>query len=793
MKLLIGKIYRGQGAAYIECVVKGVTDRFKVGFSVESETGVALPMASYKMDSDRYVIATPLLETAQVVILAEISDEKGATVFCRHKLLRRGQIKWASRFNYKLNAKDAIFYRDIEKFTFSNQIHINPLACHWMERGSEIIVKGVVCTPATDSKFLLELVDAYGVRVEEFNPYIGKPSLVNNDGVRRVETPFTVRVDKQSTCCLVARGKESRSAFMCFDKASRDYYRTVLEPDGFYALAKPGRWDEYYRGRMRKFEHADPRDYQVVGGPLFSVVVPLYNTPVELFREMVDSVTSQLYEKWELILVNSTPDNSALCQTIDQIADNRVRVIELAANSGISANTNVGVEAARGDYVVFFDHDDVLSPLALFRYAKKISECSDIDVLYCDEDNLSEDGLFCNPQFKSDFNIDLLRCHNYITHLLTVRTSLAKRFPLCSEYDGAQDYDLVLKLTEVTNKFAHIPEVLYHWRMSDTSTAKNASNKSYAQDAGIGALRAHLLRLDISATVEEMDVPFHYRTTYSIKGEPLVSVLIPNKDNPLMLSRCINSLVEKTDYTNIEVIVIENNSTDSETFKCYSDLERRYQCVRVVTWQDCFNYSQINNYGARFASGEYLLLLNNDVEVKNSSWLSSMLGICQRDDVGAVGAKLLYPDETVQHAGVCMAYCPNLTEMGGPVHIFNHLDGGDYGYMWRAVMTQDVSAVTGACLLTKRSVFHEVGGLSEEFAVAYNDIDYCLKVRDMGLNVVFDAGAVLYHYESLSRGSDKAPEKVNRFISEQGKLRAKWPEYYSEGDPYYSKYALGGW
>lgn len=792
MNMSIGKVYRGQGAAYIECLIDKVTKGHTPTFTVKSETGIILPMAVYRMEDDRYVVATPLLETTQVIILVEIADEEGSVVFHARKALRRAQIKWASRYNYIFNAKDAIYYRDIEKFTYSNQVHINPLVCHWVERRGEIIVKGVVCTPAADSEFSFELVDAVGKKDESFSPYIGKSSLVDDDGVHRVETPFTVRVDSQSTSCLVAKGnKGSRSAFMCFDQPSRDYYRTVLEPDGFYALANPNRWDGYYRKRMRKFEHANPMDYQVPEGPFFSVVVPLYNTPIEFFKEMVDSVLSQLYEKWELILVNSTPENVALRQSIGQIRDKRVRVVELPENRGISANTNAGIEAAKGDYVVFLDHDDLLSPLALFRYAKKISECSDIDVIYCDEDNLSEDGSFCNPQFKSDFNVDLLRCHNYITHLLAVRLSLARHFPLSSDYDGAQDYDFVLKLSEVTSKFVHIPEVLYHWRMSDASTAKNADSKSYAQDAGIEALRAHILRSGISAEVEETEIPFHYRTTYCVKNDPLVSILIPNKDNPRMLSRCIKSLIEQTDYTNVEIIIIENNSTDSETFECYSELERRYQCVKVVIWEDYFNYSRINNFGAEFATGEYLLLLNNDVEVKNPSWLSSMLGICQRDDVGVVGAKLLYPDETVQHAGVCMMHCPNLTEMGGPVHIFNHLDGDDYGYMWRAVMTQDVSAVTGACLLTKKSVFFEVGGLSEEFAVAYNDIDYCLKVRDLGLSVVYDAEAVLYHHESLSRGSDKAPERVNRFISEQGKLRAKWPKYYSEGDPYYSKYALG--
>lgn len=792
MKLQIGKICRGTGIAYIECRVLNVAKGNIIRFSAKSEAAVELPVAVYKLNKDvsTYVLATPLLETRRVDVNVEEIDKARRVVSSAERRFSRFFIKWASRFNYRFFRVDSLSMRDIEKSVYSNQIHINLLVCHWPDHGNEIIVKGVVCTPIADRNVDLRVLNARGTEVKDIKLYRGSTVMTNSDGVVRKEVSFTARIPRDETVCLVARGEEgTRTAFTCFDEPSRNYYRSTLEPR-YYPLADPNGWDAVFRNKMQKFEHESPDDYKVEGGPLFSIVVPLYHTPVNLFNEMVDSVLSQLYQNWELILVNSTPGDAELAAAIARLDDNRIRVIKLETNGGISFNTNKGTEAAQGDYVVFFDHDDLLSPIALFRYAKEITANPEIDALYCDEDNLSEDGAFCNPHFKSVFNIDLLRCHNFITHLVAVRSSLVRQLPLRSEYDGAQDYDFLLRLSELTDKIVHVPEVLYHWRMSDRSTAKNAGNKSYAQDAGIAALRAHLERCGLSAVVEETVTPFIYRTRYEVVDSPLVSVIIPNKDNAAVLARCLSSLTRITDYHNFEVIVVENNSTEAETFAFYREAEKRYPFVRVLTWEGPFNYSAINNFGSQYASGDFFLLLNNDIEIQSPTWLQSMLGICQRKDVGVVGAKLLYPDNTIQHAGVTMVHCPHLVEMGGPVHIFNHFDKDDQGYMWRAQLTQDVSAVTGACLLTKASVFRQVGGLTEDFAVAYNDIDYCLKVAENGFRVVYDAEAVLYHYESLSRGSDFAPDKVNRFVSEQGKLRAKWPRYYSEGDPFYSKYAL---
>ena len=794
MRLSINKMCRGQGVAYLLAKVSGARET-KKDFSAQSERGVALPLESYRISIDGdvayFVLATPLLDTKDVVVCAKEVDAAGNVVCEKTRAFSRGRIKWSSRLFYKLDSEQAHHLRDIDRFTYSNQIHINPLYCTLAKETNELVVKGVICCPDGETSPTLRLLGYDGEEVGSFCPYLQRPQRTTYEGVPRIETSFTVRIpDDGKTYCLVADGSDGcRSGFMCFDLPSRGYYSYKHIPQ-YYRLADFDRWEPFVKERARRFELARPEDYSVENGPVFSLVVPLYHTPVRFFREMVDSVLCQLYQKWELVLVNSTPDDAALAKEISGLDDPRIKVVALESNLGIAANTNAGIDAASGDYIAFFDHDDVLDKLLLFRYAQAIAEDPSTDALYCDEDFLTEDGNYINPHFKSDLNIDLLRCHNYITHLLAVRVIYAKSLRLRSEFDGAQDYDFLLRLVERTQNFVHVHEVLYHWRMSDSSTAKDSGNKSYAAEAGLRALREHVGRAGLSATVDHAPFSCFYRTSYHVEGSPLVSIVIPNKDSVEVLSRCLESIEEKTTYKNYEIVVVENNSEEDATFEFYRTAEQRYGRLRVVRWPAEFNYSKINNFGVEQARGDYILLLNNDVEVISPSWLESMLGFCQREDVGAVGARLLYPDNTVQHAGVGMIYCKNRGEMGGPVHVFCHLDRSDPGYMNRAVISQDVTIVTGACLMTKRSVYEELGGLTERYSVAYNDVDFCLKVQRSGRCVVFDAEAELYHYESFSRGSDEVGDKVRRFVSEQGMLRHDWPECFYKPDPYYSKYLM---
>ena len=531
---------------------------------------------------------------------------------------------------------------------------------------------------------------------------------------------------------------------------------------------------ELFEQRKTKFSYA----------PKFSVVVPLYHTPAKFLKDLVRSMMYQSYANWELCLVNASPEDVHLTSLLENWAmrDKRIRVIRLEKNLGIAQNTNAGIAASTGEFIAFLDHDDFLEPDALFCYADALNKDKTIDVFYSDEDKTDEYAAhYFYPHFKSDFNIDLLHANNYMCHFLAVRKSLVDTVGgLNEKFDGAQDYDFVLRLTENTKKIYHCPRILYHWRCSNQSTAANQGNKMYAIHAGKAALNAHYKRIGWNARAQEGAVDGWYQTKFTFKEDPLVSILIPNKDHTDDLDVCLNSFFERADYQNYEFIIIENNSVLPETFAYYEKIEKEHDNVKVVYWEAGFNYSAINNFGFKFAKGDYIMLLNNDVELITPDIFQSMLGFCMRPEVGIVGAKLLYNDHTVQHAGV-------LVGAGGLAdHVFKGIHEDDPGYMGRAISSQDVSAVTAACLLVKRSVYEEVGGLEDEFQVAFNDVDFCLKVRKAGYLIVYDADVKLFHYESKSRGMEDTTERFIRFGNEMMLLNSKWDILSTFVDPYYN-------
>lgn len=531
---------------------------------------------------------------------------------------------------------------------------------------------------------------------------------------------------------------------------------------------------ELFEQRKTKFSYA----------PKFSVVVPLYHTPAKFLKDLVRSMMYQSYANWELCLVNASPEDVHLTSLLENWAmrDKRIRVIRLEKNLGIAQNTNAGIAASTGEFIAFLDHDDFLEPDALFCYADALNKDKTINVFYSDEDKTDEYAAhYFYPHFKSDFNIDLLHANNYMCHFLAVRKSLVDTVGgLNEKFDGAQDYDFVLRLTENTKKIYHCPRILYHWRCSNQSTAANQGNKMYAIHAGKAALNAHYKRIGWNARAQEGAVDGWYQTKFTLKEEPLVSILIPNKDHTDDLDVCLNSFFERADYQNYEFIIIENNSVLPETFAYYEKIEKEHDNVKVVYWEAGFNYSAINNFGFKFAKGDYIMLLNNDVELITPDIFQSMLGFCMRPEVGIVGAKLLYNDHTVQHAGV-------LVGAGGLAdHVFKGIHEDDPGYMGRAISSQDVSAVTAACLLVKRSVYEEVGGLEDEFQVAFNDVDFCLKVRKAGYLIVYDADVKLFHYESKSRGMEDTTERFIRFGNEMMLLNSKWDILSTFVDPYYN-------
>ena len=521
---------------------------------------------------------------------------------------------------------------------------------------------------------------------------------------------------------------------------------------------------------------------------LISVIVPTYETPEKYLREMIDSVRGQTYENWELCIADASDRTDTVRKVIweyerreTERGTERICYRKLEKNAGIAENTNAGIAMANGEYIGLLDHDDLLAPHALRLIADRIRETG-AEMLYTDEDKVDSEGKkHFQPNFKPDYNEDLLRSNNYITHFLTVKRELALRVGgIRSDYNGAQDYDFIFRCAEEAEKIEHIPEILYHWRTHAASTADNPESKLYAYEAGKRAIEGHLARCGESGEVSLLPEYGFYRVKYPLTREPLVSILIPNKDQVKALSACLDAL-RKTSYQNTEILIIENNSTEEETFSFYETLKKDPK-IRILTWKEGFNYSAINNFGAKEAEGEFLLFLNNDVRcVIDPGWLGEMVSAALRKDVGTVGAKLYYPNNRIQHAGIVIG-------IGGVAGaMFVDLPRARKGYLNKASLMQDMSAVTAACMLMKKSVFEEAGGFEEKLAVAFNDVDLCLRVREKGYLIVYDPFAEAYHDESRTRGAEDSEEKQRRFYTEIDYMRGRWNRILKEGDPYYNK------
>lgn len=576
--------------------------------------------------------------------------------------------------------------------------------------------------------------------------------------------------------------------------------------------------------------------------PVVSIVVPLYCTPEHFLREMIESVQAQSYEGWQLCLADASPreaeaslgqkfaqaqtsgteqsggtEASSLEVIVNSYNDSRIVYTHLSENLGIAENTNEAIKLATGDWIAFMDHDDLLAPDALYEVVSLIRKGAHrgtavesaglfgameevYDLIYTDEDKVDMEGkTHFQPHLKPDINIDLLRSNNYITHFTVVRRELLEKVGgIRGEYNGAQDHDFILRCVEQARAVGHVPRILYHWRCHTESTSENPFSKQYAVDAGKRAIADHLKRLGVEGEVfSRKDMGF-YAVHYPYQGNPLVSIVIPSKDEVDSLKKCLAS-IEKSAYQNYEVIIVENNSCE-DTFSyyrsiapevCESDGVTTYegtlsggQRICVAVWKEGFNYSKLNNFGVAHAKGEYIVLLNNDIELIAPEWLGNMLGTCQRKEVGIVGAKLYYPDDTVQHAGIVVGIGGNARGIGQ--NMFTGLARERSGYLHKASIAMDYSAVTAACLMVKRSLYEQVGGFTEELTVAFNDVDFCLKVRSLGYLVVYQPSVEAYHYESKSRGSEDSPEKVARFQREIEYMRNNWIGILKNGDPYYN-------
>lgn len=533
--------------------------------------------------------------------------------------------------------------------------------------------------------------------------------------------------------------------------------------------------EELQKQKETKFEYE----------PKISLLVPLYKTPRNFFEELVQCLKDQTYSNWELCLGDGSPkENKGLKDIIE--SDERIKYKALDENKGIAGNTNECIKLATGDFIALFDHDDLLPKFSLYEVVKAINENPQVEFLYSDEDKITSiNRPRFDPYFKPDFAIDTLRSNNYICHFSVFKRELLEKLDgERDKYNGAQDFDLIIRMTEITDKdkIVHIPKILYHWRVHKDSTAKAGGKaKPYAFEAGISVLEDHLKRQGLEGKVSHGETLGAYRIDYKVIGDPKVSILIPNKDGIKDLKICIKSILKLTTYKNYEIVIIENNSERKATFDYYKKIEKNDK-IKVIYYPDKgFNYSKIINFGVKNVYGDYIIQLNNDTKLLTPNWLENMLGFAQREDIGAVGVKMYYPDSTIQHAGVIIG-------IGGVAgHVFKNLPKGKHGYFSKESMIQNLSAVTAACIMTPKSIYDEVGYMDEKYKVAFNDIDFCLKIREKGKLIVYNPYVQFIHYESKSRGLEDTPEKQARFKTEIDRFHENWKEVLDKGDPYYNK------
>ena len=576
--------------------------------------------------------------------------------------------------------------------------------------------------------------------------------------------------------------------------------------------------DELEKQKTTKFTYA----------PKISVVVPMYNTDEKFFQDLIESLNNQTYANWELCLADGSPKKNENLEKYYE-KNKKIKYNFLGKNEGISENTNEAIKMATGDYVGFLDHDDILSEEALFQVVKVINQDLKTDFIYTDEDKIDENYERFEPYFKPDYSPETLECNNYITHFVVVKKEIIEKIgKLNSEFNGAQDFDFVLRATKVANKITHISKVLYHWRVHKNSTAYIADTKNYAFEAGKKVIEADLKREGKSATVEfGQEVPGIYKIKYEVIGNPKVSILIPNKDNIKLLKKCITSILKFTTYENYEINIIENNSEKKETFKYYEELvknskikilnfnkhtvfdingekslenktlnkdleknniEKNIENIETKETKENelqkvseFNYSALINFGVKNVDAEFVLQLNNDTKLITKDWLEIFIGYAQNSEIGAVGARLYYEDKTIQHAGIIVG----VSGIAGNALV--NLPYGKHAYFGREAATRNVLAVTGACLFARRSLYYEVGFMDEkEFKVAFNDVDFCLKLYENGYRNVYNPYIELIHYESKSRGYEISEEKEERFEKEANNFKRKWSKYIKY-DPYYNK------
>lgn len=739
----------------------------------------SLPCSLVHLQDDQFVLVNPDLDVVQRVDFLLESQDDAAPILTGSLKINAARYAVASKLNGKLRADMCAAIRNIDSSGIHREL---AFTCDgFIPKEDGLIVRGEIARPEEGG--IVEVV-----AFDSSANIVGRSSLFLNDGLSAysdanlkysVVIPYGLH-----GLCLAALDGEGRfvNAIKCFNGKA---YKDALDLSwSYYANASDDpRYEDWLAShRLTAAEATAQRTLVSESGPLFSVIVPLYKTPLSFFRDMADSVLQQTYPHWELILVNSTPEEAELKSLVDSYAskDERIRVIELDGNLGITGNTNVGIEAASGEYLCFFDHDDTLEPDILFEYARAIASDPQIDLLYCDEDKLFPNGHYAMPTFKPDFSIDMVRDNNYICHLLTVRTEAYRQIePSGPELDGAQDHAMVLKISELGGHIHHVPKILYHWRISETSTAGNSDSKPYATQAGILAVQQHLDRLGIAAKASNAHGrAFRYRVDYQVDASLKASLVVPTRGDIDVLGCFIEGL-QKTSFSNLEIVFVCNDSVSPSVREFVSDCGLQQE-ISVIAASEQFTLSAYCNLGARKANGNILVFMHDDVIPGEPEWLETMLGFATRPDVGVVGTMTRHADNTIQQAGLSFVRDSIVPLSAGT-------DACSPGYLFFPLTVRNVFAVDGACFATRKDVFEEVGCFDESLRSSYVSVDYSLALSKLGYLVTYTPEAWLYH-RSIARFSDMGRVGISaERIRDKAALLAKWSERLSQGDAYFNR------
>lgn len=790
-----GTITRGSGKIYIlllaDCPDGG---RIVAESAVQGAGTVPAIVCEKDATQGEYVLILPLLHADQVVTVRALNSG-GEVVGEASRKVRHLTSALTAKYNTLNKTPGVNEIRNFDRVPRREVSYIVPNhICHigYEPDKSDLvnITINTYCNDAStyDASFSVTVLDSRGNVMPTKNHSILSDRIHNpipdSDFARRtIQTSFRIEHGHESFFVWVRfHDDKLPPAMLGMDKQWSRKLRERYEKKFMETGQGPDYEEWFYNCQKKSPEEIEAqRKVRFDIEPLFSIIVPLYKTPLDFFNEMVDSVLGQSYARFELILVNSTPEDKVLSAAVAALAqaDNRVRVVTLDKNYGIAGNTNKGIAVAKGDFLCFFDHDDILEPGILFEYVDAINRYPETDLLYCDEDKIANGHLF-DGFIKSDFSWELLTTCNYVCHLLTVRKSIVDTVELSGdEVSGAQDWDMTMKVAEKARNIFHVRKVLYHWRAHEHSAASNSNAKPYTHLAGEIAVQNHFERIGIPVRIHDGYCGNMHRIEYVLpERESRVSIIVPNKDHASMLKSCLDSIWEKTTYKNYEIVIVENNSVENETFLLYDQIQSEHENVRIVHYEGPFNYSAICNYGVGHATGEYFLFLNNDMEVITPNWIELLLGPLQRDEVAVVGARLLYADGTIQHDGIVIP-CSD------PKHVAATAPGSLVLYFGMIHNARDVLAVTGACLMVSRVDFESVHGFDEAFAVAYNDVDFCLRLREKSKRVVIDPNIKLYHFESVSRGLDEDGDTRTHWAKELSMFQGRWPRYVGEGDPFY--------